>query len=168
MLHVTSARCVACDLHRIAPWPLERMCWGQFVVQWGDRKKSEIAPLNAIIYISLINYCWTLHLHGSLWRVGFHVKRAIKIVRSLSFSCPLSARIKFLSVKHWLKQQRLTLKRNVYLTNVTKYLYFFCCDHSATSVARNLSLFLWKLSVTFSFRCIIISNVLVDNKKLQC
>ena len=31
---VISARCVACDLHTIALWPLESiLCWRQFVVQ---------------------------------------------------------------------------------------------------------------------------------------
>ena len=30
MLHVISTRCVARDLHTIAPWPLERTCWRQF------------------------------------------------------------------------------------------------------------------------------------------
>ena len=29
-LHVISARCVARDLHTIAPRPLERACWRQF------------------------------------------------------------------------------------------------------------------------------------------
>ena len=33
MLHVISARCVARDLHTIAPWPLECTCCRQFVVQ---------------------------------------------------------------------------------------------------------------------------------------
>ena len=50
-LHVISARCVARDLHTIAPGPLERTCWRQFAALWGDCKKSRIAPLNAIIII---------------------------------------------------------------------------------------------------------------------
>ena len=29
-LHVISARCVARDLHTVAPGPLERTCWRQF------------------------------------------------------------------------------------------------------------------------------------------
>ena len=29
-LHVISARCVARDLHTVAPGPLERACWRQF------------------------------------------------------------------------------------------------------------------------------------------
>ena len=35
MLHVISARCVARDLHTVAPWPLQRTYWRQFAVQWG-------------------------------------------------------------------------------------------------------------------------------------
>ena len=50
-LHVISARCVARDLHTIAPGPLERTCWRQFAALWGDCKKSRITPLNAIIII---------------------------------------------------------------------------------------------------------------------
>ena len=53
-LHVKSARCVARDLHTIAPGPLERTCWKQFAALWGDCKKSWIAPLNAIIIIIII------------------------------------------------------------------------------------------------------------------
>ena len=48
------ARCVAHDLHAIAPWPLERMCWRRFAALWGDCKKSRIVPLNAIIIIIII------------------------------------------------------------------------------------------------------------------
>ena len=54
-LHMISARCVAPDLHTIAPGPLERACWRQFASLWGDCKKSRIAPLNAIIII-IIKY----------------------------------------------------------------------------------------------------------------
>ena len=54
MLHVISARCVAHDLHTIAPGPLERACWRRFAALWGDCKKSRIAPLNAIIIIIII------------------------------------------------------------------------------------------------------------------
>ena len=55
-----SARCVAHDLHKIAPGPLERTCWRRFAAQWGDCTKSQIAPLNAItiiIIIIIITYC---------------------------------------------------------------------------------------------------------------
>ena len=51
MLHMICARCVACDLHMIAPRPLERMCWRRFTAQLGDYKKSRTVPLNAIIII---------------------------------------------------------------------------------------------------------------------
>ena len=54
MLHMISARCVAHDLHTIAPWPLERTCWRQFTVQWGDCKKSQTPPLNVIITIIML------------------------------------------------------------------------------------------------------------------
>ena len=54
MLHVIGARCVAHDLQTNAPWPLERTCWRQFATQWGDCKKSRIAPLNAIIIIIIV------------------------------------------------------------------------------------------------------------------
>ena len=32
-LYMIRAWCDACDLHMIAPWPLERRCWRQFVAQ---------------------------------------------------------------------------------------------------------------------------------------
>ena len=51
MLHMTSAQCVARDLHTIAPRPLESTCSRQFMAEWGDCKKSRIAPLNVIIII---------------------------------------------------------------------------------------------------------------------
>ena len=54
MLHVISARCVARDLHMIAPSPLERTWWRQFATQWGECKKPRIAPLNAIIIIIIV------------------------------------------------------------------------------------------------------------------
>ena len=54
MLHVMSTRCAACDLHTIAPWPLECTCWRQFAAQRGDCKKSRIAPSNVIIIIIII------------------------------------------------------------------------------------------------------------------
>ena len=56
MEHKISIRCVAHDLHTIAPWPLELMCWTwrQFAVQWEDCKGSQIAPFNAIIIITII------------------------------------------------------------------------------------------------------------------
>ena len=47
-----SAICVACDLHTIAPRPLEHACWRQFAVQWGVCKKSWIVPFSLIIIIS--------------------------------------------------------------------------------------------------------------------
>ena len=50
-----SARCVACDLHTIAPGLLERVCWRQLAAQGGDCEKSRIAPVNAIIIIIIIN-----------------------------------------------------------------------------------------------------------------
>ena len=54
MLHVISARCVTRDLHTIAAGPLERTCWRQFATQWGDCKKSRIAPLNVIVIVVII------------------------------------------------------------------------------------------------------------------
>ena len=36
LLHVIGARCVARDLHTIAPGLLECTCWRQFAAQWGD------------------------------------------------------------------------------------------------------------------------------------
>ena len=54
MLHVISARCVARDLHTIAPGPLERTCWRRFGAQRGDCQKSRFEPFNAIIIIIII------------------------------------------------------------------------------------------------------------------
>ena len=55
MLHLISAWCVAHDLHAIAPWSLKCTCWRQFTAEWGDCKKSQIAPFNATIII-IIKY----------------------------------------------------------------------------------------------------------------
>ena len=52
MLHVISARCIARDLHTIAPEPLERTCWRRF------------APFSAIIVI-IILLCKLLSKCGS-------------------------------------------------------------------------------------------------------
>ena len=54
MLHVISAWCVAQDVHTTAPGLLEHTYWRRFAAQWGDCKKSGIAPLNAIIIIIII------------------------------------------------------------------------------------------------------------------
>ena len=54
MLHVMCTQCVACDLHTIAPWPPEYMCWRKLTAQWKDCKTSWIAPFNAIIIIIII------------------------------------------------------------------------------------------------------------------
>ena len=75
MLHVKSARCVARDLHKIAPGPLERACWRQFAALRGDCKKSRIAPLNAIIIIIIIKV---------LYRLGFPIESA-KVLYRLGF-----------------------------------------------------------------------------------
>ena len=64
MLHVISARCVACDLHMIAPGPLECTCWRCFAAQWGDCKKSQIASVSAIIIIII---SW-----ASLWPTSLY------------------------------------------------------------------------------------------------
>ena len=56
-LHVISARCVARNLHTVAPGPLKRSptCRRQFAALRGDCKKSPIAPLNVIIINININ-----------------------------------------------------------------------------------------------------------------
>ena len=51
MLHVINAWCAARGLDTMALRPLQRMCWRQFTVQWGDCRKSQIMPLNVIIII---------------------------------------------------------------------------------------------------------------------
>ena len=53
MLHMISARCVARDLHTIAPRPHDCTFWKQFAAQRGDCKKSRIAPLSAILLLLL-------------------------------------------------------------------------------------------------------------------
>ena len=52
MLHVINVRCVACDLHTIAPMHLSVR------VRDGSRhsEKSQIAPLNVIIIIIIIKF----------------------------------------------------------------------------------------------------------------
>ena len=52
--HVISAWCVARDLHTTAPRPLQGTCWRQVAAQWGDCKKSQIAPFSVINIIILI------------------------------------------------------------------------------------------------------------------
>ena len=54
MLHVIDTWCVAHDFLTIVPWPLEHMCWRQFVELRGDCEKSRTAPLNAVIIIIII------------------------------------------------------------------------------------------------------------------
>ena len=59
MLYVIGTLGAARDLHIIAARPLEHMCWRQFMMQWGNCKKSRIAPFHAIIIIIII-YCYCL------------------------------------------------------------------------------------------------------------
>ena len=56
MLHMISARCVARDLHTIAPGPLERTCRRVFAAQWRHCKKSRFSPLNVIIIKSTVQF----------------------------------------------------------------------------------------------------------------
>ena len=44
--------------HKCA-WPLVHWCWRQFAAQWGDCKKSLIAPLNVIIIIIILLFLWS-------------------------------------------------------------------------------------------------------------
>ena len=52
-LHAISARCVARDLHTIAPGPLECKCWRQFETQRGDCKKISNCAFECDYY----HYC---------------------------------------------------------------------------------------------------------------
>ena len=54
----------------ISSGPLERTCWKQFAVQWGDCKKSGITPLNAIIVIVIVIVEVGDFAMGLLWQVG--------------------------------------------------------------------------------------------------
>ena len=51
MLHMMTARCVARDLHTIAPWPLERTCWRWFMAQWGDHKNLELCLSMQVVVV---------------------------------------------------------------------------------------------------------------------
>ena len=54
-MHMISTQCVAHDLHKISPWPLEHTCWRQFTVQWGDCTNLEQhLSMSLIIIISEI------------------------------------------------------------------------------------------------------------------
>ena len=54
-------------LHMIANWPLEHTCWRQFMARWVNyKKKSRIAPFNAIITITIINI-YTYHYVWVWW-----------------------------------------------------------------------------------------------------
>ena len=48
-----SAQCIAHDLHMIAPWPLQRICWRQFAAQWTDMKNLVLCLSTE----SLLHYC---------------------------------------------------------------------------------------------------------------
>ena len=50
MLHIISAGCVACDLHTIAPRPLEHTCWRQFAVQRGNSKNLKLHLLMRLLF----------------------------------------------------------------------------------------------------------------------
>ena len=72
MLHVISTGCVACDLHMIAPGPLKRTCWIQFLAQWGDCKNnlklcSSMWLLLFIIIITIIIITYVQHHPGRSW-----------------------------------------------------------------------------------------------------
>ena len=51
---MTSAQCVAHDLHTVAPGSFERTSWRQFLMQGGDCKRSWIAPPNVNIITIII------------------------------------------------------------------------------------------------------------------
>ena len=80
---MVSAWCVACDLHTIAPGPLERVCWRRFGALWGDHKKSRTAPLNAIIIIIIIIVCASI-LHSKT--LNMDIKH--KLFNQIFHICP--------------------------------------------------------------------------------
>ena len=50
-----SARCVAHDLHTIAPRPLKRTWWRQFAAQWGDCKTIDLhLSMRLLLSLSLL------------------------------------------------------------------------------------------------------------------
>ena len=53
-LHVIRVQCVGRDLHMIAPGPLERMCWRQFLAQEENCNNCRIAPYDASIIIIIV------------------------------------------------------------------------------------------------------------------
>ena len=94
MLRVISARCVASDMHTITPGPLERMCWRWLAAQWGDCKKSRIAPLNVIIIMFLSvkpqdSWKWTKRkkTRTALTNDGWEEKKVLYIWISHTWSC---------------------------------------------------------------------------------
>ena len=51
VLQVISAGCVARDVQTVALSPLDCTCVGQFAVQSGDCRQSQITPFGAIIIV---------------------------------------------------------------------------------------------------------------------
>ena len=58
--HVAHDKCSMCCtwFAHDCTGPLERTCWRWFVVQWGGCRKSQIAPLNAIVIIIIFISVW--------------------------------------------------------------------------------------------------------------
>ena len=81
---VTSTQCVACYLHTILP--LERTCWKQFVVQWGDCKNLELCLSIGLWLLLLLlllkeTHPDSLNWHGKgfdkVWKDGLKLKQRL-------------------------------------------------------------------------------------------
>ena len=146
MLHVISARCVACDLHMIAPGPLERTCWRRFTAQWGDCKKSPIAPLNVIIIIVIVAHvglCWGTPWHNGATLYGAIIWHSVVAFfntlwwHTLMFVCSLlcnapatSEHISGMDVLRQFHQQPSWGRYKVQLITLLSRMYGTCmCEH---------------------------------------
>ena len=83
MLHVMSARCVACFLHTIMPWPLERTCWRQFAARWGDCRNLKMRVLMRLLLLR-----W--HLLQLSHHIGSHILSSGKASRMSEWLCTVS------------------------------------------------------------------------------
>ena len=84
--------------HMAVPWPLEDMCWRQFMAQWGDCKQSRTAPFSAIVVITIYLSIYLSHNLVDRWGTTWHDNQSSPFLSFFCFShgvaqsqaCPLT------------------------------------------------------------------------------
>ena len=109
--HMISARCVARDLHTVAPGPLERTCWRRFAALWGDCKNSRIAPLNAIIIIIIIIIAYLRTAINSFLTITGKSPSWQELFSTLVVHANVIPNLQKRCKPHWDRYQRKTLRR---------------------------------------------------------